>query len=262
MNCQEALEKLYKILDKEGTEVDEKLIREHLDECSCCCESFRIEKAFHEFLESCLCDAGCEEAKLIALKKSVADRLDAIDCEPQETKTGNKKTVIMSLAAAASIVFVLGASYFGYLLYDHSQAYGPIEQAHFAAAISSEILNSDVSLISETARNELNYIISDKIAGYMLVGGSMMEVMGIEMAHFLYTKGDSKISVFVAPSDRVEIPKDALKHEVLINGKEYFDHNCWGCRVVYHQNNSTLIITASQDKSAELLDFIPGKSII
>jgi mycothiol system anti-sigma-R factor len=54
-NCeklQDCIELVNLILDNEASENEEKFIREHLGECSCCLKQFEIEKEFRTLIKS------------------------------------------------------------------------------------------------------------------------------------------------------------------------------------------------------------------
>ncbi|MCK4573195.1 MAG: hypothetical protein KAU36_02435, partial [candidate division Zixibacteria bacterium] len=70
------------------------------------------------------------------------------------------------------------------------------------------------------------------------------------------------VSVFVAPSDLFSIPSDLRNSPVQRGDLIFFDHNCRGCRLVFHQVGSAIIITATRSPQVELLEFVPGSQII
>ena len=111
-------------------------------------------------------------------------------------------------------------------------------------------------------RQEHHYDLSDKVANFTLLGGHTEEIMGIDMEHFLYVNGKEKVSVFVAPADKFPINNDLQEAKTEKNNLTFFDHNCRGCRLVFHKVGSVIIITATTANEVDLLDFIPGVSVI
>ncbi len=272
MNCQKALEKLYRILDKEGTEIDENLIREHMEMCPPCCEAFRIEKAFQDFLDSKFSNQKTKTEKLEVLKSSLCEKLDLIDCEGIEdsstasevlvTPISSNNILVASLIMAASVILVFGIASIGNLFDYHYMNYSTIENAHFAAEDNAEQFVEFASSVTETARDDFNYEISRKVQGYDLVGGVMMDYKGTEVTHFLYSNNNSMVSVFIAPKGKIKIPDDIANSKEVRELGDFFEHRCHGCAIVYYETENSIVITATRDLSLELLEFIPGQSIL
>ena len=80
MNCQEALDLLYDIVDNEASEVDVQNVREHLKNCEDCDGVYRLEQAVDELLRARL-ENPSPSPQLISLKTKVLGQLDEIDCE-------------------------------------------------------------------------------------------------------------------------------------------------------------------------------------
>ena len=80
MNCQEALDLLYEIIDKEATEVDTQRVQTHLKRCQHCLEVYKIEGAVQDFIMAKLAK-DTPPARLESLKSRITSRLDAIDQE-------------------------------------------------------------------------------------------------------------------------------------------------------------------------------------
>jgi hypothetical protein len=69
------------------------------------------------------------------------------------------------------------------------------------------------------------------------------------------------VSVFVAPA-KFEIPSELEQSAVMVGGVKLFDHNCRGCRLVYHRTPNAVVIVATTEKSVDLLSFDPGRGTI
>jgi len=80
MNCQEALDLLYDIIDSETSEIDVQHVREHLKNCEDCNGVYRLEQAVDELLRARL-ENPSPNSRLVSLKAKVLNRLDDIDCE-------------------------------------------------------------------------------------------------------------------------------------------------------------------------------------
>ena len=80
MNCQEALELVYDIIDNEATDIDAQQVRDHLKNCKDCDGVYRLEQAVDELLRARL-ENSEPSPRLASLKTWVLCRLDDIDCE-------------------------------------------------------------------------------------------------------------------------------------------------------------------------------------
>lgn len=80
MNCQEALDLLYDMVDNEASDVDAQQVREHLKNCKDCDGVYRVEQAVDDLLRARL-EHSAPSLQLASLKARVISRLDDIDCE-------------------------------------------------------------------------------------------------------------------------------------------------------------------------------------
>lgn len=264
MNCQEALDLLYDFIDKEASDIDARQVQEHLHNCKHCFEVYKIEGAVQQLITEKLTHAEvtpCVEA----LKAKVLNRLDEIDAG--QKKIGRNlpfgKTAL-TLAAAAVLVLAIGAALILASFYRHHELFIPLEEAHWTAAGETAPFADAVVTASVETRlaDGMHYQVNSQVASYTLVGGHMEQVDGVEMAHFLYRNGDHRVSVFVAPAGQFSIPETLQKAAVSRHDLTFFDHNCRGCRLVYHRIGDAIVITATTDHSLDLLDFVPGSSTL
>ncbi len=78
MNCQEVLSRLYEMIDREVSEIDEKEIKRHFEHCRQCFELYRIENAIQDFIDRGL--ANCHPTdSLDSLKTQIRSKLDEVD---------------------------------------------------------------------------------------------------------------------------------------------------------------------------------------
>ncbi len=266
MNCQEALDLLYDIIDKEASEIDTKEVQKHLKQCHHCFEVYRIEGELQEFINEKL-KAQKSTPRLDSLKNSIVSRLDEIDAE---RGVARKKppfwNASFTLAAAAFVVITIGAAYLLADFYRHNETFVPLERAHWTAG--KEAKTYDNSLVTASVLNYLSdtmqYAVDKSVKKYKLIGGHMETLFGVPMAHLLYENpgSDKFVSVFVAPAADFKIPDDLSQTKVSKGDFSFFDHHCRGCRLVYHREGNLVMITATTDHETDLLDFLPGKLVI
>ena len=80
MNCQEALNLLYDIIDNEASENDDLRVRDHLKSCRDCSGIYRLEQAVDKLLRARL-ENPRTNPNLVSLKAKVLSQLDEVDCE-------------------------------------------------------------------------------------------------------------------------------------------------------------------------------------
>ncbi len=264
MNCQDALSLLYDLIDKETSEIDTKELQEHFNKCRHCFERHRLEASVQDFINEKL-RAQEPEYNLERLKGNILSQLDEVDAEDAcNDNNFPYRRAINWVVAVAVVVVMIGVGYFGLALYQHQANYIPIERAHWAAvdrAVGS-VDSTTIEVSLADARKQFGYDLSHQVGDYSMTSGMSEKIMGVDMAHFVYTNNGSSVSVFLAPIDNYAIPSDLEITMVEHNGRKYFDHHCEGCRLVFHLTESAIIITASADHDVELLDFVPGHSTI
>ena len=55
------------------------------------------------------------------------------------------------------------------------------------------------------------------------------------MALRLFQRGESVVSVFLAPSECLKLLTQSGINSIEHNARTFFDHNCRGCRLVFHR---------------------------
>ncbi len=274
MNCQEALSLLYEIIDKEASEIDEKQVRDHLEKCNECFEVYRLEGAVNQFLSEKLRNGNTEHAQE-KLKSRILGQLDGIDSEAPDSETphggpdpSNKegsrpfRFPAIVLVAAASVVILLGAAFLGSQFYQHQQHFIPLEQSHWTVAdlpINS-LNNGQQAALINSAATKFHYDLKPAVDNFRLIGGKTEQLLGTEMLHYVYADNGSRVSVFLAPGPWFDQFEGDEMEQVVRNNIQFFDHNCRGCRLVFHRRGDVAIITASADREVELLEFVPGHS--
>lgn len=260
IDCQQALALLQDILDKEASEIDEKEVRAHLEKCGECFEKFRLEESIHKFLNEKIKITSSSDSKpdkLESMRLNLMSQLDTIDSECEKSKKtpfGNPFKIFLSTAALVLLAFVWYNSA-GFL--NHSNFYVPLEQAHITASHNTSQYSHNTDYLGAIEQN-LNYTINTSFADYSFVGGKNEKIMGVDVAHIVLSNDTDYISIFITPAKNIEIPDD-LKSTMIKKGDfELFDHNCRGCRLIFHKMNNLMIITASTNKKIDLMKFDPG----
>ena len=294
MTCQEALALLYDVIDNEAATIDVQEVKEHLSHCKDCAEVYRVEKALDKLMKARIKgDAPATETH--ALKQSVLKALDALDsghtcslekksADPSFLTDGHRATTQTQghqpvdirpearpfaigriLAIAASLVIVVGAAYYASEVFGHREIYTPLEAVHMEA---EEHLNDFASVeqinsVESQVNIDLGYDIQHNVKGYRMIGARYDQIDGVDVAHFVYANDGMStgkiVSVFVARVGEIDIPDELEEYKVVRDQIEFYDHNCRGCRLVYHKVGQLVVVTATLDRSVDLLDFVPGR---
>ena len=263
MNCQDALNLLYDIIDRQASDIDTKQVQEHLQKCHHCFDLYKVETSVQDFINEKLAHAEATP-RLESLKSKILDTLDSIDTNHQrKRRTPPFNTTAMTLAAAAFLVVTIGAALLMAGFYRHQELYAPIEKAH--TNVGAEMTTFQNAAQTSTAiahlAQAMNYSVSAKVASYDLVGAHDEQLMGVSMTHLVYRNGNEYISVFVAPSGQFRIPDNLNSSLVRHNNIDYFDHNCRGCRLVYHKTGQAIVIVATTDRNVDLFEFNPDSAV-
>lgn len=272
MNCQEALSLLYDIIDKEASDIDARQVQEHLSKCRHCSEIYRVEESVNELVRAKLQTTNDNPKNVDSLKAKVLGELDAIDTELRRSAVDNPSSSERSpffrigryFAAAAALILVVGAIYYGSRLQNHHEIYIPLETAHWQAAedLDSFRNTSATTALIGSLDKYLKYQMAYEVGSFIMIGGHTEEIDGVRMGHFVYHNDDKTVSVFVVDKNLMSVPEELADAMVEHNGINFFDHNCRGCRLVYHEIGNVLVVTATTAKDVELLDFIPGHRVI
>ncbi len=285
MTCQEALSLLYDVIDKEASEIDAQEVKEHLNQCRHCSEIYKVEESVNALVREKLAHQRTTP-RMRHLKEKILSDLDAVDSESAcacsasarpttevEPPAPSPETPAPAapsfklgryLAVAASLIVVVGTVYIVQAFMSHDVQFGGLEDAHFEAVQQvAQFASAGVTAAPASFINErLSYDLSPAVQEFSLVGGQLETVNGIEMAHFVYTSDETVVSVFVARATEFTIPEELLAHPVVRGQIQLFDHHCKGCRLVYHQVGDAIIITATENREVELLEFIPGQGTV
>jgi len=261
VNCQQALDRLYDMIDREASEIDAREIQSHLDHCRDCFEKYSVERSVQDFINEKLKNPK-PSGDLGTLRQSILTKLDAVD-EVENRPRRSLKFPAFVLASAASLAIIIGIWTLGSQQNQHSQIYGPLENLH--ARVASLVERPDSLELMGTVNsvcNRLGYELNPTVQDYELIDASITMISGVELGHFVYSDGEDRVSVFLAAVSEYEIPEDALKDQVVIDGTTFYDHKCRTCRLVFHQSGRTLVVTASSYPATDLLAFVPGHSTI
>ena len=266
MNCQEALTLLYDIIDKEASEIDAAEVRAHLDKCEDCLQKYNLATKVNALIDERLKSAKatcCTES----IRRKLINQIDEIDRESGNPVVRTRRfpfgNSTMVIAIAAAIVIAIGGFYVSGTLVDHHKVFKPLEQAHWDSAGQVNLITADIQATTEAflLASAEQYKPNATYGDFSMIGAKVEDLLGEKMGHFVYEHGTTIVSVFVAPAS-FEIPSQLESRAVMVGGIKMFDHNCRGCRLVYHRTKNAVVIVATTEKSVDLLSFDPGRGAI
>ena len=276
MTCQEVLRLLYEVIDNEASPIDSEQVKQHLSECGDCSRIYRLEESVDKLLKA-RANETAPASETLSLKSKVLKELDRIDTEIPFKDEGQissgvtgtrqpRKTSLplRLLALAASIIIIIGAVYYGNVLLNHQRNFIPLERAHWTAvneAVQFDNPNATAEVEARLA-SDMSMSMAPEIGGFHLIGGRITEVKGVPMTHFLYANDDKYVSLFVTDANNFELPDGLEESKVDIGNIAYFDHDCRGCRLVYHRDGNAMVISASTQHDIDLFAFKPDRGAI
>jgi hypothetical protein len=268
MNCQEALALLYDIIDREASEVDTSKVQEHIKKCGTCADIYRIEGVLDQFLKDRLEHKSAEHSHE-KLKSRITLLLDQEDGHAPFADSGSASGPVQPLrlprtahylAAAAALVLVIwgGIALSGFV--SHYQTYYQFEKAHLAASRDNASFASaeDTRSALASSSSTFGFAPSSRCGDAILVGGKFTQMNDTPVGHFLFSKDDITISLYIVPAAQVAIPDELNEFRVVNADGTFYDHHCRGCRLVYQQYGDLVFITATEDHAFDLLHFVPA----
>lgn len=276
MTCQEVLRLLYEVIDNEASPLDSEQVKQHLGKCKDCAAVYRLEEEVDQFFKAKATESTPSQ-ETVQLKSKILSELDSIDSkirssvpagspieEARPQSSTSSSFPLRILAIAASIIIVIGAFYYGTVLTDHHAAYIPLEQAHWdAVAVADQFANqTNTNAAQAQLASDWKMTVAPELEGYTLIGGQDTKVDGVEMTHFLYGNGTELVSLFVTCAKSFKLPEGLTDSQVMVNNIEFFDHDCRGCRLVFHRHGDAMLITASTNRQLDLLHFQPERGAI
>jgi mycothiol system anti-sigma-R factor len=266
MTCEEALKKLYEVIDNEASKIDKEAVEEHLKHCKACMARYE----FEAMLKTFVCDKSTEPPvpeKTVGtdrLKQRILERIDdAEKGEPDFSARPFRMPAVIVAVAAAVVICVVAA--FSALDYYRYQTYiKPFEDNYMEYAVDAiqvGAVDRPVSgvgactpEVSEYIQNNLAMIINDSVAEFSLMGSGFAEIQGTKFVHLQLVHDGTPISLFIGCSKHVEMP--GFEEEVAL-GNGYFKHICDYCQMMYWKDGTTMIVAVCENKAMNLAELRP-----
>jgi len=253
MNCEEALKKLYEIVDKEASQVDIDQVNEHLKNCRHCLSRYQFEEMFKTFVT----EKASSPKRNEKLKNSIMDRIKTAEQSPKRRFGNPFRFGAVAVAASVALVVCIVAAFSVAKVYRHKVYTYPFEKEH--------LITEDRPMMGDVPFGELlsarNYVTNDThlaadsdVPGFSLVHAGFDEILGNKYVHLRYSNGNDNISLFIGKAKDVNLPDFERK---ISAGMEYFQHVCKECKVIYWIHGDAIAIAVSGNKDLDLTPFIP-----
>lgn len=258
MTCEEALKKLYEIVDKEATETDKKEVQEHLEHCRHCMSRYEFETMFRTLVTE---KASIKSGSTDRLKTQIMKRIGQAEKSSGWSFSNPFKYKSVFVAVAASLVICILAAFATSKFYRHKTFIYPFEENHLAYNIETADGPGDMSAMPEIERyvtNDLHLAMSGPAPGFVLTDCGFDDIREQRFAHLRYIKDGANVSLFIG-SAGIDMPdfERAVK-----SGIEYFKHVCSECQVIYWIEGGALKVTVSDNNAVDLTSFMPVSSAI
>jgi len=258
MNCEEALKKLYEIVDNEATPKDKEEIKKHLEHCRHCMSRYEFEDMFKKLI----CDKTTSNCDTSRLKKNILDKIDRAEKSSGSVFSNPMKYKSIFLATAAALIICIIAALATAKFYKHKTMIHPFELHHLAYADYNGDAVDDLAQSADVAsfiNNDLGLTIRNNFDDYQLTNAGFDDILDHHYAHLRYQKDGRAVSVFMGHPGDITIP-DFTKRTFA--GIEYFEHICNDCQVIYWFEGGALIVVVSDNLSHDLTSFIPALASI
>ncbi len=252
MTCEEALKKLYDVIDNEAKEADVIQVQEHLNHCKSCMSRFEFEKMFKHFVV----EKGSAPDKTAELKSKILGRIDSIEHGKKGMGGSRFRFGSVMLAVAAGLIICIVAAFSTAKYYRHHSATYPYEQAHMASYpdqfINVQPVSATISSIDQLT-GELNVGLNCSCPTLEFVDASGIEINGNFLSQLrCFCKGEY-VSFLIGKRDEISLP-DFEKLEFA--GQIYYHHNCSDCQMIYWFVNDAIIIAICEDVEFDLSELI------
>ncbi len=258
MNSKKAKEILHAIVDNEASALEREEFEEYIKGDAELRAVYELEVRFRDSIRGKASEDCFPESAMLELTA----KLDAIDAEPQgaenlspeyqplrvstpTTPVQKPVTIRYALAMAASFVLMLVGGYATVSFFGHQAAFGAFENAHYVSRDNINNRNSMTNTADATSfiNDKFGVNLDETIPGLELCGGEVVRLDNSDFAHFVFCDStDSPVSIFVGAADGANFPD----MPVTINaGKQYFNHTCHGCELMYWISGDAIIVAAT-----------------
>jgi anti-sigma factor (TIGR02949 family) len=253
MNCEEALKRLYEVIDKEAEKTSIEEVHKHLESCQGCMSRYEFEKMFKTFVT----EKAASQHEHPNLKKNILEQIDVMEKKRAGLISSPFKFSWVILSAAAAFIICIVAAFSAADLYRHHTYIAPFERAHMNNAFGSE---ADIKYASFNGMTEAGSFIANDMHLTMkdgrsceVVDGCCCNIKNNKFSHLRLIYENQYVSLLIGKADGINLPGF---EKLIINNKEYYYHSCSHCSMLYRILDDAVIIAISENTELDLLPVI------
>lgn len=253
MTCQEALKKLYEIIDKEASQSEVQEVKKHLEDCSDCLSRYEFEEMFQTFIVK----KASSYSKTEKLRERVLSRIEDAGDAPKGLFGSQFRFAAVLASAAVALVICVVAAFAVAEFYRHRIYIYPFEKQHAmsqAAVIDKQVSIAEMAAARNFLTNDMHLSVGAGLPEYALLNTCFCEICGNRYVHLIYLMGHTRVSLFVGNADGVRLP-DCEK--AVFSGSDYFRHIGGECQLIYWKTRHAIIVAVSENNGLDLTPFIP-----
>ncbi len=257
ITCEEALKKLYEVIDKEADEVDTKKVQEHLKSCKSCMSRYEFESMFKHFVVK----KAESSQKHEQLRNRILSRISEAESSGGGGLFGGRFRfgAVLMAAAAALVIFVISALALADF-YRHKEYTYPFEAHHMENRIE-DVQSATVAQTVDAGRylvNDLHLAVNGDEKQLRFIDAGTVEIQDKEFVHLRYLYQGKYVSFFMGNAEGVNLPDFERQ---IYNDKEYFYHECRECKVIYwyveNRVGEKIVIVVTEVHDLDLRPTIP-----
>ncbi len=248
MTCEEALKKLYDIIDEEASRTDVERVREHLESCKSCMSRYQFEKMFKHFI----IEKSSSQQTHSRLRENILDHIDKFSPAPTGRFRKPFRFGAVVFSAAAVLVICIVAAFTAAKFYRHKALVLPYEKVHLAAYSAGEIKDSGVMETSKALTffsNDLHLSLDTNVDYLSLKSACCCDVHANHFAHLQLIHENNHISLLAGKKSGVNLPDF---EKIKVNGFEYYRHICNECQMIYWYLNDAIVIAITKNHDVSL----------
>jgi len=245
MTCEEALKKLYDVIDKEASEMDLIEVQEHLENCEHCMSRYQFEAMLKTFVT----DKASVKADTHRLKANIMDNIKQ-ESFSNRVRNNPFRFGAVAVSAVAALIICIVAAFTVAEFYRHKTYTYQFEKTHMNATVNSIAAEQAVNYLE----NDLHLAMDENRSPFQMAGMTYSNVLDRKYLHVHFSQGDSHISLFVGDATEFSLPDF---EEAILGEITYYKHVCAECQVIYWVTGSAVGIAVSEDKSLDLTSMFP-----
>ncbi|UCD94579.1 MAG: zf-HC2 domain-containing protein [Candidatus Zixiibacteriota bacterium] len=253
MTCEEALEKIYDVIDNEASEIDCQRVREHLDHCRDCTSRYEFEEKLRAFINR----RSPDPERSDRLKKKILECIDCDDDSSLPRRRCSFRFCAVALSAAIALIICIISAFAVAKFYRHKVYIYPFERQHMQR--EANLLSGNPSFeewisARDFLGNDLQLAVDVNTTGHELVRVGSDEILGGEFAHLRFIDNGVHISLFVGAAEGVKLPDF---EPVVLSEMEYYKHVCGQCQMIYWISGNVITIAVTENKGFDLTTLFP-----